>query len=97
MSHITARDSLPTVGGIQLPAFIVLLFFGPFALSFLIFVIYTFTVKRYKDKKQLNRQAEIEEGRNANPDVEIQVQQVRELARQPTLIQKPAPTQQRRG
>ncbi|KAF2649692.1 hypothetical protein K491DRAFT_697880 [Lophiostoma macrostomum CBS 122681] len=65
------RDSMPTVGGIQLPTFIIIVMFGPFALSFICFVIWHYTVQRYRDKKQLQKQVELEEGRNR--DVEMQV------------------------
>jgi membrane protein implicated in regulation of membrane protease activity len=62
---------MPNIGGIQLPAFIILIIFGPFALSYICFIIWHYTVRRYRDKKQLKTQAEQEEGRNR--DVEMQV------------------------
>lgn len=41
------------LGSILLPAFIVIIMFGPFAMGFIGFVAWTYTVKRYQHEKQL--------------------------------------------
>ncbi|KAF1952413.1 hypothetical protein CC80DRAFT_572663, partial [Byssothecium circinans] len=64
-----------TVGPIPLPAFICLIFFGPFFLGFIFWVFYLFTYKRFVDKRQLARQGTQEDQSGKVDDIENQVQQ----------------------
>jgi hypothetical protein len=52
-----------TVGGIELPVFIVLCVFGPFALSLVVFTLWKYTVVNLRHRKPPRAQATMEEGR----------------------------------
>jgi hypothetical protein len=58
------------VGGIPLPAFIVICMFGPFFLSFIFFLLWLQFVKKPRDKRQLADEARIEAGKQ---EVEMQL------------------------
>jgi hypothetical protein len=68
---INAEDR--KIGPIPLPWFIPICVFAPFLLSFVAWVFYQQTVKRYQNKKRM--QAEQEERRAAAKEVETQMQQ----------------------
>ncbi|KAF2742279.1 hypothetical protein M011DRAFT_529929 [Sporormia fimetaria CBS 119925] len=63
------------IGNIPLPALIILGFFGPFALSFIVFLCWVYCVKHPRNKKQLADEARVEAAkRRVEQEVEMQVQ-----------------------
>ncbi|KAF2451003.1 hypothetical protein P171DRAFT_150808 [Karstenula rhodostoma CBS 690.94] len=70
----TQEDLTPTIGPIPLAAFIAMCFFAPFLVSFTIWLFYKYTIKRCKDRKRMEEEAETK-GPEADlsRDVEMQV------------------------
>ena len=68
--------ALPTVGPIPLAAFIPMCFFTPFVIGFTLWLLYIYTIKRWKEKKKITptetqgKGPQVDLGR----DVEMQVE-----------------------
>ncbi|KAF2870880.1 hypothetical protein BDV95DRAFT_595552 [Massariosphaeria phaeospora] len=54
--HSIIKPSDPKVGPIPVAVFVVLCMMGPFMLSFIVFVVYKFTIGKYRHNKQLRAQ-----------------------------------------
>lgn len=73
-STIPPDKPIKKIGPIDLPAFVALCIFVPFALTFIAFIFWYYTVRRYKNKKQLKEQEKkAAAGEGAERDVEMQL------------------------
>lgn len=65
----------PTVGPIPLAALIPMCFFSPFIIGFTIWLLYTYTIKRWKNKRRMQQEAKVKDPEvDTRRDVELQVQ-----------------------
>jgi hypothetical protein len=90
---VTNPNSEPTtsdirIGGIPLPVFICLTLFGPFLLSFILYILYVYIVRKPRDRKQLADQEKLEAGRHEHVQNQLRKFELVEM-------RKPAPVHRR--
>lgn len=90
---VTDSNSKPTasdirIGGIPLPVFICLILFGPFLLSFILYILYVYIVRKPRDRKQLANQEKLEAGRQEHVQSQLRKFEIVEM-------RKPAPINRR--